>query len=171
MSETDEKLPEQVDAEEARMIVAKGRALVFDIRSADDFAEERINGSVHCEPDEIADRAGDDRAGREAVLVVCEDGKRSAEVAEELRGDGVEASSLKGGFEAWTSESHPTAPTSDEEYEGPSLKLPGAVASEGGDGEEKQDADSGEAEPDAEGRQGRQGTSPKDEKQADEAEA
>lgn len=140
MSDTRSGLPEQVDADEARQLVAKGEARVIDVRSAEEFAEERINGSVRVDPDDVAGEVGPDRAGREAVLVVCGDGSASAEVAERLRSEGNAATSIDGGFEAWVGDGLPTAPTSDEEYEGPELKQPGAADSseedEDGDGEE-----------------------------------
>jgi len=145
-SEDAEKLPEQVDAEEARLLVARGRAKVIDIRSADEFAEERIVGSTHCEADDIRDCFEADH--REGALIVCADGARSAEVAEELRGDGADATSLDGGFASWTGDHLPTAPNPDEEYEGPPVKIPGAVNSGDGDdedGDEESDDARGES--------------------------
>jgi rhodanese-related sulfurtransferase len=139
-----ETLPERVEPDEARELVAGGRVRVVDVRSADDFAAERISGSVHAEPDEVSDGVGEDRAGRDAVLVVCADGERSAEIAEALRADGTEASSIEGGFEAWAEEGNPTAPGRDDEYDGPAVTVPGAVASEssGDEGEEDEDEES-----------------------------
>ena len=145
-----EELPDQVDAEQARALVAGGKVKVIDVRSAEDFAEERINGSVHCEPDEVEGEIGNDPAGRDDLLIVCEDGKRSAEIAEELRGDDQRVTSLEGGFSAWTDEHLPTAPNPDEEYEGPKQKLPGAVAqSEEPDDDEQDDADDAEKQDEA----------------------
>ena len=122
------ELPEQVDAEQARALVAGGRVRVIDVRSADEYAEERINGSVHCEPDEVEGELEKDSGDRESVLIVCADGSRSAEIAEGLRGGDRQVASLEGGFEAWVGDHLPTAPNPDEEYEGPKQKLPGAVA-------------------------------------------
>jgi rhodanese-related sulfurtransferase len=53
------------------------------------------------------------------VIVACEDGERSAEVAEQLRGQGYEAASIEGGLGAWSSEKLPLQPAEDQEYEGP----------------------------------------------------
>lgn len=165
------ELPEKVDAETARAMVAGGKVKVFDIRSAEEFAEERINGSSHCDPDEVAEGLEEDH--RDQVLVVCADGERSAEVAESLRGDGIEAASIEGGFGAWTGDHLPTAPNPDEEYEGPSVKLPGAVApsSDDEEEEEQEDEDAGEAEVDAEGeRAGQRPGETSDEERAERAE-
>ena len=138
--ETDEgNLPDRVDAEAARELIAGGRVRVVDIRSAEEFAEERISGSQHVEPDEAAEGVGEDKAGRDAVLVVCADGERSAEIAEGLRADGTDATSIEGGFEAWANDDQPTAPGRDEEYDGPPVTVPGAVDSSGGDEEEDED--------------------------------
>lgn len=145
-----EELPDQVDAEQARALVAGGKVKVIDVRSAEDFAEERINGSVHCEPDEVEDEISNDPAGRDDLLILCADGKRSAEIAEKLRGDDRRVTSIDGGFGAWTDEHLPTAPNPDEEYEGPKQKLPGAVAqSEEPDDDEQDDADDAEKQDEA----------------------
>jgi rhodanese-related sulfurtransferase len=156
MTEDDdrESLPERVDPEEARELIAGGRVRVIDVRSADEFAEERISGSVHAEPDELEGGVGADRAGRDSVLVVCADGEESAELAESLRSGGTDATSIEGGFPAWVNDGQPTAPGRDEEYDGPAVTLPGAVASKGDEGEdsdqdEDSDGSSGEEEPQA----------------------
>ena len=140
-------LPEQVDAEEARLLVAGGKVRVIDVRSAEEFAEERINGSVHCEPDDVADEMDNESGGREAVMIVCADGSRSAEIADELRGGDRQVTTIDGGFGAWTGDHLPTAPNPDEEYDGPKLKPPGAVSStEPSDEEEDSDDEEAEAE-------------------------
>jgi rhodanese-related sulfurtransferase len=142
----EEELAESIDAEEARTLIAAGSVKVFDVRSAEDFADERINGSTHCDPDGIAERLGEDH--RDKVLVVCADGEHSAEVAGSLRDDGIDAASLEGGFGAWTGEHLPTAPNPDEEYEGPPVKIPGAVDSSGDEEDEEEgEDDEGEEAP------------------------
>lgn len=152
MKDSEEGLPEQVDVKDARVIVARRDAVVIDIRSEEDFAEERIFGSSRCDPDEVEGKLdetrGDDGDDRSAILLVCEDGSRSAELAAKLRGDDREISSLDGGFAAWAGEHLPTAPGRDEEYQGPPLTIPGAVDPGGGEEEEEE---AGEAETDEQG--------------------
>lgn len=138
-----EGLPERVDADEARELIGRGEVRVVDIRPEDEFAAERMTNAVRADPDGVRAALEERDTGREAVLVVCADGARSAEVADELRSDGIEATSIDGGLGAWTSKEYPTAPGRDEEYEGPEVKLPGAVASED-EPEEDEDADDGE---------------------------
>ena len=154
MSDGDEgredDLPEQVDADEARLLVGGGKVRVIDVRSAEEFAEERINGSVHCEPDDVADEMENESGGREAVMIVCADGSRSAEIAEELRGGERQVTTIDGGFGAWTGDHLPTAPNPDEEYDGPKQKLPGAVASSGDPDEDDEQEGEGEEEEKAE---------------------
>jgi len=139
-----DELPEQVDAEGARALIAGGKVRVIDVRNADDFADERITGSVHCDPDEIEKEIDrDDPGGRDAVLIVCGDGSRSAELAEELRGGDRQVTSIDGGFDAWVGDHLPTAPNPDEEYEGPKTTQPGAVQqSKPPEEEEEEDEDS-----------------------------
>lgn len=146
-NEDSEELPEQVDAEGARVLIAGGKVRVIDIRGADDFAEERIIGSVHCDPDEVGDEINNDPAhDRGGVLILCEDGSRSANLAEELRGEDHRVTSIDGGFEAWVGDHLPTAPNPDKEYEGPKLTLPGAVAPSSGPEDEDEEDDEEEAE-------------------------
>lgn len=109
----DRELPEQVDAEQARALVAGGEVRVIDVRSEEEYAEERLANAVRADPDDLADALEDDGSGRDAILVVCADGSSSAEVAEQLRADGTEATSIDGGFGAWTSGGLPTAPGRD----------------------------------------------------------
>jgi rhodanese-related sulfurtransferase len=47
------------------------------------------------------------------VIVACENGKESAEVADELRERGVDAVSLEGGMDAWRSDDMPMQPSRD----------------------------------------------------------
>jgi len=53
------------------------------------------------------------------VVVLCEDGKRSAEVAEDLRQRGYQAAIVKGGMKAWAGDKMPTLPREAEEFHGP----------------------------------------------------
>ena len=138
---SEESLPERVDADDARVLIAGGRVRVIDIRDAEDYAADRISGAVHASEEELSGGVEPDRAGREAVLVVCADGERSAEVAASLREDGTEATSIEGGFEAWVSGGHSTAPGRDEEYEGPAVTVPGAVASDDSGEDDEEDED------------------------------
>jgi rhodanese-related sulfurtransferase len=142
-------LAERADVEDARMAVAKRQALVIDVRDADDFAAERIFGSIHADPDadSITEAAEGQEDAPDALLLVCEDGTRSGELADELRSEDRPVSSIEGGFAAWTGEHLPTAPGRDEEYKGPEIKVPGAVASE----TDPEDEEDGENEADDSG--------------------
>lgn len=167
----DAELPDQVDAEQARVLIAGGRVRVIDIRSEDDFAEERMSNAIRSDPDEIDSAIEDRETGRDAVLVVCADGSESADVAEKLRSDGVDATSIDGGFDSWRSDGLPTAPGADEEYEGPPIKIPGAVDSSGDDEDEDDETsesdESTESEVDSEGDR----AEPREEETADEESA
>ena len=80
------------------------------------------------------------------MLILCEDGERSAELAEELRDGDHQVTSIDGGFKAWVGDHLPTAPTPDEEYDGPKVTLPGAVApSTDDEDDEEEDGDEDEA--------------------------
>jgi rhodanese-related sulfurtransferase len=80
---------------------------VVDVRKRKDHAEGSIPGSVNFDAYDTL-HAGDERAmeGIELpegtrVVTVCNRGHSSAVAAEQLRRQGHEAFSLKGGMEAW----------------------------------------------------------------------
>ena len=118
-SEKSEKLGNTIDADEARKVIATpGAAQVLDIRPQDEFGEAHIAGSNNVDADDL-DSAVEDLDEDSPVIVVCADGKRSAEVAERLRDEGYEAASIDGGMGSWTSDKLPTQPAEDQEFEGP----------------------------------------------------
>jgi rhodanese-related sulfurtransferase len=114
-----EKLQERIGPDEARKLIATpGQAQVLDLRPQDDFGEGHIPGASNVDPDELDIVIGD-LSREEPVIVVCQEGKRSAEVAERLRNEGFDSASIKGGMSSWVGEKLPVQPTEDEEYEGP----------------------------------------------------
>jgi rhodanese-related sulfurtransferase len=115
-----------VDTQRARLMLAEDEVQAVDIRSADEFADYRLPGSTN-EPEANANRLAEELGDGKQVLIVCADGKRSAQVAAELRERGLQATSLEGGTEAWKSDRLPTQPSPDVDDEGPEPpKLPGA---------------------------------------------
>ena len=123
--DTESQSKEIVDTDEARLLVAEHKVRVIDIRDEEAFADQRIPGAVNetdPDPESFSEEDGDLR-----ILVVCEDGEQSGEVAAKLREQDVDAASLEGGMSAWTSDRLPTQPTTDpEEGEREPPKLPGA---------------------------------------------
>ena len=53
------------------------------------------------------------------VVVVCDTGERSAEVAARLRDQGYRAANVKGGMKGWSGDKLPLQPAEDEEFHGP----------------------------------------------------
>jgi rhodanese-related sulfurtransferase len=109
---------ETLEPERARELVASDGAQVLDVRSEDDFADSRIAGAIRAEGDEL-DSAIESLDQDRPVLVVCDDGKRSAEVAEDLRERGYEAANVKGGMKGWLGDKLPSLPRESEEFHGP----------------------------------------------------
>jgi rhodanese-related sulfurtransferase len=113
------ELEERIAPDEARKLIATpGQAQVLDLRPQDDFGEGHIPGASNVDPDDI-DAAIGDLSKDQPVIVVCEEGKRSAEVAERLRNEGFDAASIEGGMSSWAGDKMPMQPAVDEEYEGP----------------------------------------------------
>jgi rhodanese-related sulfurtransferase len=97
-----------IDAKALRDMLESGeRVTVVDVRKGKDHAEGSIPGSVNFDAYDAL-HAGDQRAMEglelpegERVVTVCNRGHSSAVAAEQLRRQGHEAFSLKGGMEAW----------------------------------------------------------------------
>src|SRR5688500_8339852 len=102
---------ERLSAEEAREAVASNEVEVIDLRDAEAWAPANIPGSRRAGDDleETLEGIDSDRK----LLIVCADGERSAEVAEELNHGDREAVSLEGGIGAWESQGLRTSPSED----------------------------------------------------------
>lgn len=112
-----------IDPEEARVKLARREVVAIDLRDADTAAGSHAPGAVIVgdeEPEQAVERArGED--GDKPVIVFCEDGSDSGEVAAKLCDAGIEAAAVEGGWAAWQKEGMPIQPGEDEEYEGPDL--------------------------------------------------
>lgn len=117
---------QELEPDRARELIASERGQVLDLRGDEDFAEGRIAGAVRAENEDL-DSAIDSLDEDRPVLVVCEDGKRSADVADDLRERGYQAAIIKGGMKGWTGDKMPTLPREAEEFHGP--RRPGPLGS------------------------------------------
>ncbi|MFM7035618.1 MAG: rhodanese-like domain-containing protein, partial [Planctomycetia bacterium] len=86
--------------------------LLLDCRESDERAICRIEGSVLIPMGEIPHRLSELEPWREKPIIVhCHHGVRSLRVATWLRDKGFsQASSMRGGIEAWSLEIDPTVP-------------------------------------------------------------
>jgi rhodanese-related sulfurtransferase len=109
---------ETLDPERARELIASEGAQAVDLREEDDFADGHIAGAIRADGADIDD-ALESLSQDRPVVVVCADGKRSPDVAADLRERGYQAAVVKGGMKAWTGDSLPTQPREDEEFHGP----------------------------------------------------
>lgn len=99
-------LPRTVDAVHALELVAAGANLV-DVRTHDEWRSGHAKGAVHVPLDRLEART--DRLDPGAPLVVmCRSGARSEVAARALRQVGFEATSLRGGVDAWQRAGGPT---------------------------------------------------------------
>ena len=120
---SDVQLDGPVDPERARELLAKREAAAIDLRGDEIADTGRLPGAVAVLGDELTEAADRARHGNEdlPILVLCEDGDRSAEAAEKLKSEGYEAAPIEGGWENWTSSGQPTQPKTEVEFEGPDL--------------------------------------------------
>lgn len=83
-------------------VVARGEALVVDVRDAEEFAAGHIPGAINIPLGHLAQRQADLPRGR-ALLVHCQGGYRSAVAASVLRACGWErVTDMRDGFAGWT---------------------------------------------------------------------
>jgi rhodanese-related sulfurtransferase len=110
---------------------------VIDVSTDEEWARVgNIAGALRVDPDDVESRLDDVREGTK-VIVVCGEGERSAEVAEQLRERDVDAVSIEGGMLAWEDERLPLQPSED-----PALPSdPGSVEDELATGEDTSDED------------------------------
>ena len=116
---------EALSAEEARELLGKGEAKAFDLRDSESWREYQVPGSHQVDDEESLRSALEELPDDTKVILVCEDGQRSSEVAGKLRDDDYDATHIDGGIEAWESADVEGLPRSDFEYEGPGDKPPG----------------------------------------------
>ena len=105
-------MEEQLEAEQAREMIASDEVTVLDIRDDEGWREKRIAGSRQVDAEAI-DEALEDLDEDRAVLIVCSDGKRSDELAGKLRDGGRDAASIEGGIEAWEKADFSMQPSDD----------------------------------------------------------
>ena len=101
-----------VSAEQARQMLASNEASAIDIRDDEAWVGGHIPGARHCGEEEL-ERVLEQIDSSQTVIVACEDGDRSAEVAEQITSDGREAVSLEGGMASWRSDDQPMQPSED----------------------------------------------------------
>ena len=92
-----------IDASTACRLLAEDRAILLDVREPDEHARERIPQATSL-PLARLERTPPVEAGGKLVILHCRSGARSALAARELRDAGIDARSLSGGIERWTSE-------------------------------------------------------------------
>lgn len=78
--------------------------MLLDVRNDQEWAQGRIEGSVHIPMDQVVARL--DEIG-DRVVCICAVGARSARVAAYLNDQGREAVNLDGGLYAWAEEMRP----------------------------------------------------------------
>src|SRR5687768_7013141 len=101
---------ETIEVEEARLALAANEATAIDVREKEQWIEGHIPGAHHVPEDEWGEGGGD---------LPGEDGKRSAELADELSEGDREAVALEGGMEAWRSADCPMQPSTDPDEDVP----------------------------------------------------
>jgi rhodanese-related sulfurtransferase len=98
--------------DKVRELLAAGHANAVDVRDEEGWKSGRLPGALHIPADEVASRL-EELPEEGQIIVACEKGDRSAEVAEELRERGFDAVIVEGGMEAWNRARLPVQPSED----------------------------------------------------------
>jgi rhodanese-related sulfurtransferase len=107
--ESNELDEESLDPGRARELIASEGGQTLDLQELDDYAEAHIAGAIRAKEGEM-DAALESLSKESPVIVVCADGKRSVEVAADLRQRGFQVAVIKGGMTAWSGDGLPTQP-------------------------------------------------------------
>ena len=95
-----------ISAPQAVGLINNG-ATVVDLREADAFKQGHLIDALNLNPNELANSKK--LKSKKGVLLVCENGSKSARALAELRKAGFDNSfSLKGGIAAWQQDNLPT---------------------------------------------------------------
>lgn len=98
-----------IDATEARALLAAGDAVALDVREHYEWHTGRIAGALHIPLDELGRRLHELPTGKRLVAV-CRSGSRSAAVTDALRQRGYDVLNLAGGLLAWHRHGLPLEP-------------------------------------------------------------
>lgn len=93
----------------AAALHGEGGVCLLDCREDWEYETANIAGSTLIPMNSIPERVDEIPVGR-PVVVICHSGRRSLNVAQWLRGRGIEARSLAGGIDRWSAEIDPTVP-------------------------------------------------------------
>jgi len=110
---SDSVLSMEITPDEARRLLAEGRAKLIDVREPHEYRLARIDGAelipMHTVPQRLQELGA---SSDEALLIVyCHHGVRSLSVVEWLRRQGVEQCvSLIGGIDLWSRQIDPQVP-------------------------------------------------------------
>jgi len=107
---------ETISTEEAREVLAKNEAVAVDLRDEEEWRTGHVPGARRIDADELPEV---DDLPDQKVIVICQDGQQSAEVAEKLRSDDREAVAMEGGMDQWRSDDFPMQPSHDPDEESP----------------------------------------------------
>jgi rhodanese-related sulfurtransferase len=103
---------ETIGTEEAREVLATNDAVAIDLRDEEEWIEGHVPAARRISADELSEV---DDLPDQKLIIVCEEGDKSAEVAEKLRSDGRDAVALEGGMSQWRSDDLPMQPSHDPE--------------------------------------------------------
>lgn len=96
-----------VSLEEAKRMIDSGEVFLLDVRTANEFETEHIEGAANIDVNELSSRL-DEVPGNETILVYCRSGARSATASGMLADAGyTDVYNMLGGITQWKAEGYP----------------------------------------------------------------
>lgn len=94
---------ENVEVEGFMELVGNPSVLLLDVRTAAEFAEGHIEGSINIDQgqDNFMEKVKGALPKDKKIAVYCRSGRRSASAAGKLAAEGYQCVNLKGGIQAW----------------------------------------------------------------------
>jgi rhodanese-related sulfurtransferase len=98
----------EISPAQAAALLSENKVRFIDVREPWEFATAHISGTVLMPMGEVPARAHQELDPDERLVILCNHGQRSLNVAVWLRNQGFEqAQSLRGGIDAWSAEVDP----------------------------------------------------------------
>ncbi|MFC0251004.1 rhodanese-like domain-containing protein [Massilia consociata] len=88
---------------QATQMINRGKTLVLDVRSSDEFAAGHVRDAKNIPLADLGKRLGElEKSKNRTVIVVCQNGARADKAVRQLQAAGFEdAHALEGGLAAW----------------------------------------------------------------------
>ncbi|MFP5390400.1 MAG: rhodanese-like domain-containing protein [Gammaproteobacteria bacterium] len=99
----------RASALEVTQMINRGKTVIVDVRSADEFAKGHLRDAKNIPLADLASRLSElDKSKGKTIVVVCQTGARADKAVRQLAAAGFDALALDGGINGWQTGGLPT---------------------------------------------------------------